>query len=211
MNKRLKRLWHDVTGRGSDVFVDLLAEQVDLALTAARVLAEAHLDGREPPEVTVEVRELENAGDQRRTAMLEELARALVTPIDREDLFRLSHSLDDVLDNLQDFAIEVECYGGRYEASFVGPLEALVEGLRELGNAIERLRDDASDTAAAARSAKHANDAREAYHEAMADLLRGELTMDTLRRREQLRRHDVTGLRLGEAADALTSGALKRG
>ena len=71
---------------------------------------------------------------------------------------------------------------------------------------------DASDATSAARSAKHANKARNAYHDAMCDLLHSDdVTMQTLRHRELLRRLDVAGLRLGEAADALTSGVLKRG
>jgi hypothetical protein len=46
----------------------------------------------------------------------------------------------------------------------------------------------------------------------MAELLHEEeVTMRTLRQRELLRRLDIAGIRLGEAADALTSGALKRG
>jgi uncharacterized protein len=37
-----------------------------------------------------------------------------------------------------------------------------------------------------------------------------EVTTEVLRRRELLRRVDVTGLRLAEAADALSDGAVKR-
>jgi len=46
----------------------------------------------------------------------------------------------------------------------------------------------------------------------MGALLHGDhVTMQTLRERELLRRLDVAGLRLATAADALISGALKRG
>ena len=38
------------------------------------------------------------------------LAGVLVTPVDREDLFRLSRSIDDVLDNLRDFVREWDLY-----------------------------------------------------------------------------------------------------
>lgn len=63
-----------------------------------------------------------------------------------------------------------------------------------------------------ARAAKKANDARAAFHDEMGALLAGdEVTTQTLRHRELLRRLDVTGLRLASAADALISGALKRG
>jgi hypothetical protein len=44
----------------------------------------------------------------------------------------------------------------------------------------------------------------------MARVLRGDIDANTMRERELLRRLDVVGLRLGEAADALADGALKR-
>ncbi len=72
------------------------------------------------------------------------------------------------------------------------------------------MNDDVGALAGAARDAKHENRTRSAYHEEMARLLGGELTMRAIGDRELLRRLDVAGLRLGEAADALASGGLKR-
>lgn len=212
MSGRWRRLWRDLIGRGGDVFVDLLVRQVSIALTMTRLLRAAQEEAEFPADVREEIHRLEDEGDQQRTALLTELARALTTPIDREDLFRLSRSIDDVLDNLRDFAVELERYGGAPSERFAGPLDAIAEGLDELEAAIRTLRAGGHDATGAARAAKHANDARHAYHDAMADLLhQDDVTMQTLRHRELLRRLDVTGLRLGEAADALTSGALKRG
>lgn len=213
MSGRWRRVWRDIIGRGDDVFVDLLVRQVALALAAATELRDAQHEPELPVDVRERVHQLEDDGDQQRTRLLTELARALTTPIDREDLFRLSRSLDDVLDNLRDFTVELERYGAGPNERFARPLDALVQGLEELDAAIRRLGGaGAGDVAGAARAAKHANDARNAYHDSMGDLLHEEeVTMHTLRQRELLRRLDVTGLRLGEAADALTSGALKRG
>ena len=211
MMGRWRRVWRDLIGRGEQVFIDLLLHQVDIALEAAKLLRDAQDEPELSSEVCEEVYRLEDEGDDQRTAVLTELATALTTPIDREDLFRLSRSIDDVLDNLRDFAVELERYGAPPHERFAGPLTAIADGLEELRNAIGKLDGGVSDAPAAARAAKHANDARSAYHDAMADLLHDdEVTMQTLRHRELLRRLDVTGLRLGEAADALTSGALKR-
>lgn len=49
------------------------------------------------------------------------------------------------------------------------------------------------------------------YQQAMARLLAEPLTSETLRRREVLRRLDIVGLRLSEAADHLATAAIKRG
>jgi predicted nucleic acid-binding protein len=46
---------------------------------------------------------------------------------------------------------------------------------------------------------------------AASSAVRGELRMGVLKEREALRRLDVVGLRLGEAADALSDAAMKQG
>jgi uncharacterized protein Yka (UPF0111/DUF47 family) len=212
MSGGVRRLWRDLTGRSDDVFVDLLVRQVSIAVDAARTLVAAQRDGRVPAEVRDELTTLERKGDEVRTEVLTELARALTTPIDGEDLYRLSGSLDDVLDNLRDFAVEADMYGVEPDERFVAPLDGIAQGLDELADAIGRLTDDVAEVAGPARAAKKANDARDAFHDEMSALLHGdEVTMQTLRHRELLRRLDVAGLRLATAADALISGALKRG
>jgi uncharacterized protein Yka (UPF0111/DUF47 family) len=209
---RWRRLWRDLIGRGDEVFIELLRRQVSIALTAATTLRDAQQHEKLPDDVRDEIHRLEDQGDQQRAEMHSEMARALTTPIDREDLYRLSHSLDDVLDNLRDFTIELERYGADPSERFTAPLNALAQGLEELEHAIGELARGADRATAAAGAAKHANDARHAYHDSMSELLHeDEVTMRTLRQRELLRRLDIAGLRLGEAADALTSGALKRG
>jgi uncharacterized protein Yka (UPF0111/DUF47 family) len=212
MSEGWRRLWSDLIGRNDSYFVDLLGRQVSIAVTTARALADAQRERRRPADLRADVADLERQGDEVRTELLTELAKTLTTPIDGEDLYRLSGSLDDVLDNLRDFAVEADMYGVEPDERFVAPLDALAEGLEELGTAIARLAADVADVAGPARAAKKANDAREAFHEGMRALLAGdEVTMRTLRDRELLRRLDVAGLRLAAAADALISGALKRG
>ena len=55
-----------------------------------------------------------------------------------------------------------------------------------------------------------AGQVRRLYQQKLAELLNEPLDNETLKRRELLRRLDVVGLRLGEAADALADGVLKR-
>lgn len=212
MSGRWARLWRDLLGRSDSVFVDLLLRQVAIGTQAARTLVEAQEERRPSSDVRAELVALEQDGDDVRTTLITELARALTTPIDSEDLYRLSRSLDDVLDNLRDFAIELDAYGGEPSERFVRPLDALALGLDELAGSINRLQHGVAEVAGPARAAKKANDAREAFHEEMSALLEdGEgVSMRTLRDRELLRRLDVAGLRLAAAADALVSGALKR-
>ncbi len=212
MSGRWTRLWRDLLGRNDGAFVELLVRQTAIASDAARRLVAAQRERRQPSRVAAEIVELAVAGDDVRSELMTELAHALTTPIDREDLYRLSGSLDDVLDNLRDFAVELDTYGAQPHERFIAPLDALAEGLEALGEAIGRVEHDVAAAARPARAAKKANDARDAFHREMGVLLAGdEATMATLRDRELLRRLDVAGLRLAAAADALISGVLKRG
>lgn len=49
-----------------------------------------------------EIHEIEHSADAKRHEMCDALARAFVTPIDREDLDMLSHKLDNVTDKIED-------------------------------------------------------------------------------------------------------------
>lgn len=49
-----------------------------------------------------EIHEIEHSADIKRHEMGDALAKAFVTPVDREDLDMLSHNLDDVTDKIED-------------------------------------------------------------------------------------------------------------
>ena len=49
-----------------------------------------------------EVHEIEHSADIKRHEMSDTLARAFVTPVDREDLDMLCHNLDNVIDKIED-------------------------------------------------------------------------------------------------------------
>lgn len=79
-----------------DHFYDYLEQQAVVAHEGAKALA--GFDHRSGPEVREAVQKLEHEGDKIVHAMEEALAKTFVTPIDREDLQKLSSELDDVLD-----------------------------------------------------------------------------------------------------------------
>jgi uncharacterized protein Yka (UPF0111/DUF47 family) len=208
---RWRELWDDLRGEGHERVRDPMRLQIQKGVDITRLLLEA-VARRDLDKVDVDrVQRLEDEADDALEQVLTTVSRSLTTSIDREDLFRVSRSLDDVVDNLRDFAVEVDGYGVADQGCFHAPLEALLSGCEAMDSALDLLGAGAGELARAARDAKHANKVRDAFHQAMSHLMKGELTMATIGDRELLRRLDVTGLRLGEAADALASGALKRG
>ena len=82
----------------SEHFYGFLEKQAELAHEAAKVLAQAGQDGSDLIKLRDRIQELEHQGDQQVHAMLDALAATFVTPIDREDLQRLSKRTDDILD-----------------------------------------------------------------------------------------------------------------
>lgn len=209
--RSLARLARELSGRSAQTIVTLLLEQLSCTERAASVavaLCRGELRSEEAREA---MRALEHEGDEARSRLVSELAHVLSTPIDAEDVFRFSRSVDDVLDNLRDFVREVDLYRTR-DLAFALPLAeellAAVRSLRPAASALAGPVRSARDPALATRKAAHKS--RRTYEEQLAELFRRPLDSETLKQRELLRRLDIVGLRLGEAADALADGTLKR-
>ncbi len=209
--RRFRLVWDDLRGRSGDRVIGQVARQLGAARDGAD-LAREMAAGRTPPAAArVRMAELEHAGDAERAALAAMLRGVLATPIDREDLYRLSRSIDDVLDNLRDFVRESDMFGPSELGFAVPPLDAVLEGLTALDTAVRKvLAEPAAVTIAALGARKAGNRVRENRQAALAQLFAGPLDIDVLRRRELLDRLDAVGRRLGEAADALSDAMLKR-
>jgi len=93
----LQRLINWVLPR-EERFYDFLESQAKIAQSAIPVLARFVEPGADFEAIHVEVTRIEKEGDRIVDEVLAALANTMVTPIDREDLQRLSKKLDDVLD-----------------------------------------------------------------------------------------------------------------
>jgi predicted phosphate transport protein (TIGR00153 family) len=164
-----------------------------------------------PGDAHAQISAIEQRGDALRGELVARLSGVLVEPIDREDLFRLSRSIDDVLDNLRDFVREWDLFKVEAADEFLSLLDATASGVGDLHRAVKTIARDPKETSQAAMLSKtSANEVRRLYHIELARLFSGELTMEVLKCRELLRRLDVVGLRLNEAADRLSDAAVKR-
>lgn len=208
---RLVSLVEDLSGRSHRHLVEPLVAQVDAAVEGARLTRDMVLQELTPSEARAKMNVVEHVGDQHRAHVVEALARMLTTPIDREDVFRLSRAIDDVLDNLRDFVRESDLYHLADQGDFLPLIDAVAAGIEALRPAVACIGVDPRlipERAFAAR--KSANLVRREYQQRLAELFDEEFGKDMLKRRELLRRIDVVGTQLGEAADMLADGALKR-
>lgn len=81
-----------------DHFFVLLEQQANAALAGANALAKFAFNGTTAREARDAVQAIEHEGDRIVHELEEALAKTFVTPIDREDLQKLSSELDGVLD-----------------------------------------------------------------------------------------------------------------
>src|SRR5882757_2112420 len=81
-----------------DHFYDYLEREAAVAYEAAVALAELRNPNVTVAGVRTKVQTLEHTGDKCVHEMEEALAKTFVTPIDREDLQRLSSQIDTIID-----------------------------------------------------------------------------------------------------------------
>lgn len=212
MVRRVRRLLADLSGRSGQRALDLIIAQIDVAVRSAR-LAEAVTAGTSSTaDARSAMNAIEHEGDDYRAELVLVLGHVLATRIDREDLYRVSRSVDDVVDNLRDFVREGDLYQPVSLAGDAPLLTAVAEGLADLRRAVRALAEEPGRVdlhLVAAR--KSAGAVRTSYQRRLVDLFAADdVAMELIKRRELLRRLDVVGLRLIEAVDALSDGLLKR-
>ncbi|GAA3312024.1 DUF47 domain-containing protein [Arthrobacter ramosus] len=188
---------------------DLLAHQIDVTLGGVALA----LGAIDTPEGRADARasmaDIEHQGDNARAEVIRVMSSRVTTHLDREDLYRASRSIDDVLDNTRDFVREMIMWHAHPGQLATTALGQIVASLKELRGAVASTNPvDVREKCLAAR--KEAGQVRRTYQEGLALIFGKELSMDTLKTRELLRRLDVIGLRLAEGADALLDGLIKR-
>lgn len=90
--------------KGDKFYFDNFADSTALSKKAATYLAECleNYDINNIEQMLKKMHEIEHGADVKKHEMSEALAKAFVTPVDREDLDMLSHKLDDVIDIIEE-------------------------------------------------------------------------------------------------------------
>lgn len=90
--------------KGDKFYFENFAESAALSKKAATYLVECleNYDPNRMEEMLQKMHEIEHTADIKKHEMNDALAKAFVTPVDREDLDMLSHNLDQVTDKLEE-------------------------------------------------------------------------------------------------------------
>ena len=116
--------------KGDKFYFENFAGSSALSKKAAAYLVEC-LENYDPDkieEMLQNMHEIEHAADIKKHEMNDALAKAFVTPVDREDLDMLSHNLDQVTDKLEEILQKFYIYNIRsVDSSMVDFAKKLVE------------------------------------------------------------------------------------
>jgi predicted phosphate transport protein (TIGR00153 family) len=120
-------------------FYDLFCRAADNLVTAAGILSELSLPDVDKKSISDRLSDIEHDSDDVTHQILRTLNSTFVTPFDREDIYRLGSTLDDVMDHMEAAGNLVYLYG----------LSSLPSLPREMHSIVETLTESARVTAAA--------------------------------------------------------------
>jgi predicted phosphate transport protein (TIGR00153 family) len=155
-----------------DNFVKLLLEQASLTLKAMDLL-KAYMN-EQSPAVAKDIMAKEKEADEVRRILIDELNHTFVTPMDREDIFALSRTIDDVLDYANTTVDEMEILRVEPTIYMRRMASLLRDAAFELHLGVQRLKGHpgvASDHAQRAKALE--NRVEDVYREALAALFAG--------------------------------------
>ena len=153
----------------------------------------------------------EERADGAKRAVLDALRTAFVTPLEPEDAFALSRSIDRVIVSARDCVVEATVLDSGPDAGIAEMAVILARALRSLEQAIAKLAGDgdtASARAEAALAEEKALDA--AYARGMAALLEEEDRTARIARRELYRRCARMGDIVVEAGERIIYAVVKQ-
>jgi uncharacterized protein len=124
-----------------DSYYDMFADSANNLVTGARLLVELCGDACNREGIAEKMRACEHAGDEFTHAIMRRLNESFITPFDREDIYRLASSLDDVMDYMEAAADLVVLYKiDELPSDVVGQVEVLERAAELTAEAMPRLR-----------------------------------------------------------------------
>jgi predicted phosphate transport protein (TIGR00153 family) len=150
-------------------FLQLLEKQAEFTVEGMGALLKYI---RQPDQsLAQKVTKIEKQADEVRRILIDELNRTFVTPIDREDIFALSLTIDDVLDYAESTIEEMYMLQVKPNDFMERMVSLLTDAAREIYMGVLRLDDHpnvANDHAVRAKALE--NRVETVYREAIADL-----------------------------------------
>src|SRR5512136_2718835 len=197
-----------------NTFIKMIHQQASLTLAGMDAL-KAYMVSQDPAAAATLIAK-EKEADEIRRILIFELNKTFITPFDREDIFALSRTIDDVLDYAYSTLNEMEILKVR-PTSFMQRITSLLrDAAYELLQAVDRLQDHPGVANEHAQRAKALeNRIEDVYREALADLFSGaedtKHIVKMLKQREVYRHLSNAADRGDEAANVIADIVVKIG
>ena len=223
----LKRLWEKIIPPSID-FHGLVKEQCIALQDAVTVLQ--HYLQQHDPSLAPQIREKVREGHRLRDRNLKLLNSSFVTPIDREDIYTLSMTIDHILDYVKNTVRELEVLRVRPDRYMVDMAEQLGKGAAQLAQGLDlfyhRNIDEIQKQVTTRQLERYVE---KLYREALADMFHGneyqnltennnpgvneclEFVISRMKKREVYRHLSNAADRLAHAGEALRDISIKYG
>jgi predicted phosphate transport protein (TIGR00153 family) len=193
------------------IFIKLIHDQAAFTLEGMEAL-KIYMSG--DTSAASRLIDAEKQADEARRILIAELNKTFITPFDREDIFSLSRTIDDVLDYAYSTVTEMEVLKVRPTTYMASIASLLRDAAYELLMAVDRLEQHpevANEHAQRAKSLE--NRVEGVYREALADLFSGaediKHIMKMLKSREVYRHLSNAADRGDEAANVIADIVVK--
>jgi len=167
-------------------FLELIIQQAEYAVRGMEALKQYV---KEPDSTLAErVSQLETEADEVRRILIDELNHTFVTPFDREDIFALSLTIDDILDYAESTVDEMVMLKVKTNPYLERMVSLLSDAAAEILRGVQRLEDHptvANDHAVRAKALE--NRMEGVYREALADLFKDPEDLDGIMEMLKLR------------------------
>jgi predicted phosphate transport protein (TIGR00153 family) len=122
-------------------FYELFTEMANHLVLGADLLAQMLDSGTDKKSLGEQMREAEHQADETTHKIIKRANSTFITPFDREDIYRLASSLDDVMDFMEETVDLVGLYElGDLPADFAPQVEVLQRATQLTAEAMPRLR-----------------------------------------------------------------------
>jgi predicted phosphate transport protein (TIGR00153 family) len=195
------------------VFNKLIEEQASISYDGLKLLVK-YLETQDP-EIAEQLALKEKEADEVRRILIDELNQSFVTPFDREDIFTLSRSIDDVVDYADSTVSEMVTLNVTSTPYMLRMATLLKDAAYELYQAVLRLHKHPNVAIDHAQRAKALENRVEGvYREALADLFKGpediHHVVEMLKLREVYRHLSNAADRGDEAANIIADVVVKK-
>lgn len=199
--------------RREEIFNKLIVDQASITHEGLKLLAKYI----ETPEADIaeQLSMKEKEADEVRRILIDELNRTFVTPFDREDIFSLSRSIDDMIDYADTTVVEMRILNVSPTPYMIRMTTLLKDAGWEIHQAVMRLQKNPRVAIEHAQRAKALENRVEAvYREAIASLFSGpedvHHVVEMLKMREVYRHLSNAADRGDEAANIIADIVVKK-